>query len=396
MVISYLAILRRYPTVIAYGFLATFFSNFGQTFFMGLYSETFQNAFALSNTQFSAVYGGVTLASAVAILLVGHFIDSVRLRPYTATVCVAMGAGCLLMAHAPSLPLFVLGLWLVRFQGQAVMTHMSSTVTARAIHRGRGRSLSLTVLGQPVGEMVFPLLFALLAAQMDWRGIWQAYGLVCLLFVMPVLLWLAPSRTVELPDELETDPAAERKLHNVWRDPSMWLVLLACMFMPFVLTGIFFHQRWLMEDMGFSLRLYAFSFTAFGIGHAVAGLLSGSIVDRVGGANVLRVFLLPFIVATLVLASFGGPTLLPLFMLMAALSAGCTHTARGSFLAERYGVNQLGAVKSLYTSGMIFATAVSPVLFSYMIEATGRATSVLYLCAITGLIVCAALQFLKR
>lgn len=395
MIRSYLAIIRAYPAVIAFGFLATFFSNFGQTFFIGLYSEFFQTSFGLSNTQFGGIYSGVTLVSAGTLLLMGHLVDKVQLRSYVTYACLALATGCLLMAHATTLPLFVLGLWLVRFHGQGIMPHMSSTVTAREITEGRGRSLSLTILGQPMGEMVLPIIFAFMIAFIDWRTAWQIYGWVYLLVALPLLLWLAPPMAIELPDELNPSSKVSAKLHQVMKDPSLWLLLLANMLMPFLITGIMFHQKWLMENMGFTTQLYAMSLTVFGVGHAVAGLLAGWVVDRISAAKVLRWFLLPFIVATVLLVMVAKPFMLPIFMLATALTAGCTHSTRGSYLAERYGTKQLGAIKSLFTSSMVFGTALSPVIFGMIIDTAGQAEVVFHICWVSAVLICCAMQFLQ-
>jgi MFS family permease len=395
MIRAYLSILRAYPAVIAFGFLATFFSNVGQTYFIGLYSEFFQQSFGLSNTGFGSIYSAVTLASAGALLLLGHVIDKVRLRVYVAYACLALALGCMLMAHAAGLGLFVLGLWLVRFHGQGVMIHMSSTVTAREIDIGRGRGLSLTVLGQPLGEVVLPVLFASVMVMMDWRTAWQIYGWVYVLAALPLMVWLAPVASIELHDELHASPKEQMKLRHVLRDSSLWLLMLANMLMPFLITGIMFHQKWLMENLGFSAELYAYSLTAFGVGHAVAGLLAGGVVDRIGAVQVLRWFLVPFIGASLLLVTITEPYILPVFMLATALTAGCTHSARGSYLAERYGTGQLGAIKSFFASSMVFSTALSPALFGVIMDYTNNAKVIFHICWICALLTLLLLRFLQ-
>lgn len=394
MLKSYYALIRRHPRIIAFGFLCAFFSNFGQTFFLGLYSPAFQQAWGLTNTDFGMVYSGVTLASAGMLLLLGHYIDSVPLRRYVLIVCTTLGLGCLLMAQSPVLWLFILGLWLVRFNGQGIMTHMSSTVTAREVHEGRGRSLSLTILGAPAGAIVFPLVFTAAIALGDWQLGWTGYGLFCLLVVLPLLLWLAPRTPLALPDALDASAGEENKLKRVLRDPALWLLLGANMLMPFALTGIFFHQQPLMAALGFSAQLYALSFMAYGIGHALSELLAGHLVDRFGPTWVLRLFLLPFIVATLALIAWPVTPMLPLFMLAAALTAGATHSARGSYLAERYGVQRLGAVKSMFTSSMVLSSALSPTLFGLLLDSPYDATWVLHFCWMSAALLLIALQWL--
>nr|WP_255414389.1 hypothetical protein [Salinisphaera sp. LB1] len=66
--------------VIAFGFVATFVSSFGQTFFVGLFSPQFGAAANIRGTTVSLLYGIATLASGSRLFWLGGAMDRIALR----------------------------------------------------------------------------------------------------------------------------------------------------------------------------------------------------------------------------------------------------------------------------------------------------------------------------
>lgn len=393
---AYKEILQQFPKVIAFGFFCTFFSNFGQSFFIGLYGNTFQQAWQLSSTEFGFLYSSVTIVSAAILLSTGFLVDVVPLRRYAAFVVLSLALGCVLMAWSPHLSIFVAGLFLMRFNGQGQMGHMSSTVVAREVERGRGRALGLAVLGLPLGSMLFPPLFTFISPLLLWREAWVLYAVIYVCLALPVLLWCAPATPLSAFQDSTGMEGGRKYLRRVLSDPALWLVFIANVFMPFVLTGIFFHQQKLVEGMGFSIALYAMSFTAYGVGHAMTELLSGYVVDKIGPVWVIRLFLIPFALFGCLLVIFPYPWMLPLFMMACAITGGATSASRSAFVAERYGTGRLGALKSLFTAGMVLSSALSPFIFGVLLDAGIASTVIFQLCAISAGLVALLMQALAR
>ncbi|MEL7374850.1 MAG: MFS transporter, partial [Pseudomonadota bacterium] len=69
------AFLRRNFRWIAGGFLLTFFSSFGQTYFISASVAEWQQAFGLSHGEFGRLYMLATLASAMSLPFVGRLVD---------------------------------------------------------------------------------------------------------------------------------------------------------------------------------------------------------------------------------------------------------------------------------------------------------------------------------
>ena len=173
---SYWQVLRAEPRFLAFGFLMAFFSSFGQTFFIALFSAELRADFGLSHGGFGSVYSLATLTSAALMVWVGRLIDKVDLRLYAALVCAGIALACLVMAASPTsgLVFLFLAIFLLRFTGQGLMSHIALTAMARRYRRERGRALAAASLGFPIGEGLFPLAIVWALTLVDWRWIWLA------------------------------------------------------------------------------------------------------------------------------------------------------------------------------------------------------------------------------
>jgi len=61
--------------VIVFGFIFTFFSSFGQSFFLGLFNESIRNELNITHGQFGSIYASATLLSSIILIWVGKKID---------------------------------------------------------------------------------------------------------------------------------------------------------------------------------------------------------------------------------------------------------------------------------------------------------------------------------
>ena len=83
---------------IAFGFLMTMSSGFGQTFFVSLFNPQLREAFALSHGDIGGLYFLGTLLSAATVIWLGKLIDQTDLKIYTGLVTVGLAVACLCMA----------------------------------------------------------------------------------------------------------------------------------------------------------------------------------------------------------------------------------------------------------------------------------------------------------
>ena len=57
--------------VIIFGFIFTFFSSFGQSFFLGLFNTSIRDTLLISHGQFGSIYASATLLSSLILVWFG-------------------------------------------------------------------------------------------------------------------------------------------------------------------------------------------------------------------------------------------------------------------------------------------------------------------------------------
>ena len=63
--------------IIIFGFIFTFFSSFGQSFFLGLFNSSIRDALSISHGQFGSIYASATLLSSFILVWIGKKIDEI-------------------------------------------------------------------------------------------------------------------------------------------------------------------------------------------------------------------------------------------------------------------------------------------------------------------------------
>jgi MFS family permease len=100
----------------------------------------------------------------------------------------------------------------------------------------------------------------------------------------------------------------------------------------------------------------------------IFSLLSGQMVDRFTAVRLLPLLLLPMGLACFVLAGITAQWSVFVFMALLGLSAGFSSTLLGAIWAEIYGTAQLGAIRSVIVSAMVFMSALGPGLSGFLID----------------------------
>ena len=352
--------------LLAFGFTACFFSAFGQTFYIALFNPHWRAAFELSNAGVGAIYSAATLLSGFAIIHAGQLIDRVPLARFVTVSVLVFALGCVLLAATPAAWMLLPAIFLVRFCGQGLMTHVALSSMARFFERARGRAIGTATLGFPAGEAIFPITVVAAIAALGWRGVWWITAVGLVLLVLPLMLWL-PGGTRRRPPETVSSAGASRG--EVLRDTRFYRVLPVLLAAPFIITGLFFHQAALAAAQGWPLAVLAAAFIGFALTQVASALLTGWLIDRLGARNLLRFFLLPIGLGASLLYFGEARWVAFVYMALAGLSAGANSSLGGALWAELYGTRHIGAIRSMHTSLMVFSTALSPVLLGVLLDA---------------------------
>jgi len=353
------------------GLLLTFFSSFGQTFFIGLSGNALRARFDLSEGEFGLIYMGATLASALVLPWAGRTLDYVDGWKVAGVSLPLLAGACLLMAFAPHVAVMGAAIWLLRLFGQGMMTHIALTQTGRWFAASRGRAVSLVVPGHQLGEAILPMSFVAVAALLGWQGAWIAAALLILLFAWPVIVTLLRrERTPQSEDIAAAQGGRQRQWTRgeVLRDPVFYLLLAGVLAPPFIGTTIFFHQGHFIELRGYDALVFASAFPLMAVTTIVFGFVCGGLIDRFGALNIVPFFLVPLTIASLTAGLLEPVWGVYLFMFLVGVSYGFTATLLGALWPEVYGARHLGSIRSVIVASMVLATAMGPGLTGLLID----------------------------
>ncbi len=357
---------------IAGGFVLTFFSGFGQTYFISASISEWRAAFDLTHGEFGRLYMFATLASALCLPWLGRLVDRVPMHRMIMIVVPVLATATLMDGYASALWTVVAAIFLLRLFGQGMMTHIALTATGRWFVAERGRAISLVVLGHQGGEATLPLAFAAIAIAFGYQAGWYAGAVVLLLIGLPFAFWgyYQPRE----PHGRHADVAKSARLVRSWtrrevvRDPVFWVMLTGVLAPSFIGTTIYYHQNYLTELNNWPPQLFAISLLVMALTTVSCALISGAAIDRFGARTILPYFLIPLSASCFALA-FSGPAFsLFIVMILLGISYGISSTLFGAVWPEIYGATHLGSIRAVTVSAGVFATAAGPGLTGTLID----------------------------
>jgi predicted MFS family arabinose efflux permease len=362
---------------LAFGFLAAFSSSFGQTYFVGVFGPDLRAEFGLSHTDWSLVYMAGTLASALVLPWSGRLIDRLDLGVFTVSVLIGLAVACFVAVTAGHVAVLVVAVFLLRQFGQGLMSHTSVTSMVRYFDANRGKAISLGSVGFSAGEAVLPFVAVLAIATVGWRPTYAAAGVVLLVAVVPLALWLLKGHGERHQRHLDAlaAPAFGRAAGRQWtraevlRDPRFYVLLVAIDAPPLIVTGLFFHHLHLADVKGWTHGWITGNYVVYAVATLATMLVAGRLVDRIGALRLVPLHLLPLGVGLVVVAAFDAPLWASLYLLAMGVTTGLAFTSVVAMWAEMYGVRNIGAIKSLVSATMVFASALGPPFMGVLIDA---------------------------
>jgi len=368
-----LGFLRLNARWLATGMLLTFASAPGQTWFIALFAGELRAAYGLTVGGWGLIYTAATLAAAVLLLARGGLADTVRLSRLGPGVALLFAAAALAVAAGGPVWTLLAGVFLLRFCGQGMFSHIAMTAMGRWFVATRGRAVAIAGLGYAAAESLLPVPLVLLIAAVGWQGAWAAAAAVLALVVAPLLLWLMASDRVpaggisgQSSTGLGDRHWSRRDVLGHWLFPAILPVMLTT---PFLGTVIFFHQVHIAETKGWALATMAQGYPLFAATTVAATLVAGTAADRFGPGGLMPLLSLPLAVALVVLSLAGSAAGWLVALVLYGLTQGIANGLWGVFLPWVYGTRHLGAVRALASAIMVVSTAVGPALSGMLIDA---------------------------
>ena len=361
------------PNLLFYGFAVVFFASYGQTFFISIFNSEIRDTYQLTDGQFGLVYALGTLSSSLILVLFARLIDHIDLRLYTFIISLGLSLACLGMYYSFSSIYFLfLIIFALRFFGQGTMDHAGRTSMSRYFGNNRGKAISVATLGGQLGVMFLPIVAVKLLLVMSWESVWLLAGFSIIFLFIPMMIFIL--RNHNLRDSLFKESANELNMGRKWKtreilsNKNFYIYLPLTVSSPFIGTGLMFHQVFIIKNKGWTLEMLASGYILLGIFSIFGLMFGGPIVDKFSSKKVVKFSLLPLFFAIIVLLFFESYFAMFIYLSLIGLNMGIGAPFVGSLWAEIYGLKSLGTVKALIQASTVFASALSPVIFGYIID----------------------------
>ncbi|WP_336042532.1 MFS transporter [Pseudooceanicola nanhaiensis] len=367
-----LAFLRTNAAWLSAGALLTFLSSFGQTFFISVFAGRIREEFGLGLGDWGLIYTVGTGASAVVMVWSGGLTDRFRARTLAVVVLSMLALACVAMSLATSVVVLTGVIFLLRFTGQGMTSHIAIVAMSRWFVATRGRALSIATMGFALGEAFLPLIFVALLATAEWRMLWLAAAVIVLVGLGVVLLLLRTERTPQSVAETNASTGMEGRhwtRAEALRHWLFWLVVPVISGPPAFVTTFFFHQVYFAEVKGWPL----FSQVSLYPAYTLFGLLMvfgwGAALDRTGTGRLLPFAYLPISVAFLIFGTAQSLGVVALGLGFMAVTVGAQSTLPMAFWAEYFGTRHIGSIKAAAAAAMVMGSALGPGVTGVLIDA---------------------------
>ena len=358
--------------VIVFGFIFTFFSSFGQSFFLGLFNSSIRDALSISHGQFGSIYASATLLSSIVLVWIGKKIDDVNILKFASYVIIFLSASCFIFSKISSVIFLFVGIFLMRLAGQGLSSHTATTTISRFFEKNRGRALSTGWLGLSLAEFIMPVLIVFLLTFIEWRDIWVSISILVIL-VLPVATFLLV-KDVKLDTREESKIEENNKEIKQWKrievlkDYRFYIICMTMLAMPWIATGSFVYQSFISSSKEWGPYVIAQSFMAYSILSVITLFISGFLIDKFSSRKLLIYMNIPLLFGTIVLYYFDAPLSSFVFFGLVGVTNGLANVLGSSTWAEIYGVKYIGSIKALTTALMVFSTAFGTALFGFLID----------------------------
>ena len=358
--------------VIIFGFIFTFFSSFGQSFFLGLFNAPIRNELGITHGQFGNIYATATIFSSLLLIWVGKKIDEYQIIYYSLFVILLLFFSSLFFSFINSIIFLSIGIFLMRFSGQGLMSHTSTTTISRFFEKSRGKALSTIWFGLSSAEFILPVLITYLFVIYSWRSVWQGIAIIIIIFLPFVVL--NTIRKIKLDSrEKDLNPKKRFKIKSwkrreVIKDYRFYIVSLNMLAMPWIATGVFVYQSFISESKMWNIYTIPKAFMVYSLASIITLFFSGFLVDKFTSRKLIPIMNIPLLISMFVLFYYQHEISAFIFLGLVGISNGLANVLGSSTWAEIYGVKFIGSIKALTTAFMVFSTAFGTAVFGLMID----------------------------
>jgi len=374
--------------IIIFGFVFTFFSCIGQSFFIGLFNSSIREELSITHGEFGTIYGTATLFSSLTLIWLGKKIDDLKLINYSFFVISFLFLASLFFSFINGIIFLLIGIFFLRLSGQGLMAHTASTAISRYFEKRRGKALSYIWFGMSLGEFLLPVLIVYLLSFIYWRDLWIQISII-IIMILPIFSYFTVKNiSIFSREEIKENYIKDFSLIKNWTrkevlvDFKFYTMLPALLAPAFIITGIVINQSFIIESKGWGEYAIAKAFMLYSIFTVVTLFFSGYLVDKFTSVKLLPFLNVPLLLSLAVLIILKQSYSAFIFMGLLGATNGLTNVLLSSLWAEIYGVRYLGSIKALTGALMVFSTALATVVFGLLIDAGHTIENIGFLCLV--------------
>ena len=359
--------------VLIFGFIFTFFSSFGQSFFLGIFNASIRNELSISHGQFGTIYASATLMSSLLLIWIGKKIDDINISKFALLVVLLLAISCFFFSKISSISVLFFAIFLMRFSGQGMMSHTASTTISRYFTKSRGKALSSIWFGLSTAEFILPVLTIYLLSIYNWRNIWIFISITVIIF-LPIICYLL-LRKLNFESREEDKQRLENEINiknwqrkEVLKDLKFYVICANLLAMPWIATGTFVYQSFILSSKNWGTYVIAQSFMVYSILSVITLVIAGYLIDKFTSRKLIIYMNIPLLLSIFVIIFLDHHLTAFLFLGLIGISNGFANVLGSSTWAEIYGVKYIGSIKALTTALMVFSTAFGTAFFGILID----------------------------
>ena len=316
-----------------------------EAYSLGAFIEPLNRDFGWTRAQVAAAPFFFSIGTLIFGVAVGALADRLGPRPVVlwsqillVTAFVSMG---IVGGHYWTL---YAGYFLLAAFGAGTLPMVWSRAVTGWFVRARGVALGLSLVGTGLIGAALPLYVSWLVGIVGWRGAYAGLGLLTLVLGFPLALWAfheppgdARARAAEAAGA-SVVPLAGMTYAEAVKTPCFWQMTLSFFLAAFGIGGAMIHFLPLLTDRGIETAAAAALVGLMGIAVTAGRLVSGFLLDLIGGPKVAFVmFMGPAVACVLLLYSGAGYAACGTAIVLMGLAAGAEHDVAGYLSAQIFG-----------------------------------------------------------
>jgi len=373
---------------IARGFTAP-----GQTIGVSAFTDDLIETLDISRSAVSTTYLIGTLTGAVALPLVGRWVDAAGVRRTLLFVAVAFSGAILFASSVQNAIMLSLAFVGLRMLGQGSLSLIGTQGVVLWFERRRGFALALSGMGTLILMSMSPLVFTWLINQIGWRQAFVTLAIGVVVVLVPIALFGIVDRPEDIgqvPDgkaEDQTGPVIRGRSFTVaeaLRTPAFWTLVGLTLMAGAISTGLTFHNVDLLGERGFSEGQAAAIFIPMMIGGATASFAFGWLTDRVSARPLMFVSGLALGVGAFLSTITSPGPMAVVYGLTMGIAGGSAGANSSALMPKWFGVDHIGSIRGIASTANVGASAIGPLLLSLGNDAADSYGPVVTACAIAA------------